>query len=261
MAESLGEIVEHRDLLYMLTWRDIKARYKQSVMGFFWAILMPLVIVGAGMLVRLAMSVSSKHQINFADFSGIVVKSLPWAFFVGAIKFGTSSIVGNSNLVTKIYFPREVFPLAAVLASLFDAAIASSVTILLLILGRVGVSMQLLWVPLILALIVVFTAAMAMLLSCGNLFFRDVKYLVDVLLTFGIFFTPVFYDARSLGKWAPFLLVNPLSSLLEALNNVVVLHEAPSFSWLGYAALCAVIELFGAWVIFDRAEATFAENI
>ena len=223
---------------------------------------MPLVIVGAGMLVRLAMSVSSKHQINFADFSGIVVKSLHWTFFVGAIKFGTSSIVGNSNLVTKIYFPREVFPLAAVLARPFDAAIASSVTILLLILGRVGVSMQLLWVPLILALIVVFTAAMAMLLSCGNLFFRDVKYLVDVLLTFrGLSSRRCFTTRDRWGNGRPFLLVNPLSSPLEALNNVVVLHEAPSFSWLGYAALCAVIELFGAWVIFDRAEATFAENI
>jgi homopolymeric O-antigen transport system permease protein len=261
LAESLREIVEYRDLLYMLTWRDIKARYKQSVMGFFWAVLMPLVIVGAGMLVRVAMSVGSKHHVNFADLSGIALKSLPWAFFVGAIKFGTSSLVGNPNLVTKIYFPREVFPLAAVLASLFDAAIASSVTILLLVLGRVGISLQLLWVPLILALIVVFTAALGMLLSCANLFFRDVKYLVDVLLTFGIFFTPVFYDARSLGKWAPLLLVNPLSSFLEALNNVVVLHQAPSFGWLGYAGSCAVIGLFGAWVIFDRAEATFAENI
>lgn len=261
MAESFYEVVQYRDLLYMLTWRDIKARYKQSMMGFFWAILMPLLIVGAGVLVQLAFSMTSGRHINLAALSSIALKSLPWAFFVSAIKFGTSSMVGNPNLVTKIYFPREVFPLAAVLASLFDATIASSVIIVLLVVGRVGISVQLLWVPLILVLIVLFTASLTMFLSCANLFFRDVKYLVDVAMTFGIFFTPVFYNARMLGKWAPLLLLNPLGSLLEALNNTVVLHQPPSLYWLGYAAAWATLGLLAAWRIFDRAEASFAEAI
>jgi lipopolysaccharide transport system permease protein len=261
VSESLRELVRCRDLLYMLTWRDIKARYKQSVMGYFWAILMPVLIIAAGMLVRVAFSLRSKNHADFAVLASIALKSLPWGFFVNAIKFATNSMVGNPNLVTKIYFPREVFPLASVLASLFDATIASSVIILLLIVGHVGISIQLLWVPLILALIVVFTAGLAMLLSCANLFFRDVKYLVDVVLMFGIFFTPVFYDARMLGKWEPLILLNPLSCLLEALNSTVVLRQAPQFRWLGYAACWSVVGLIAAWLIFDRAEATFAENI
>ena len=261
VAESLREIVQYRDLLYMLTWRDIKTRYKQSVMGFFWAILMPVLIIAAGMLVRMAFALGSKHHSDFTLLSSIALKSLPWAFFVGAIKFATNSMVGNANLVTKIYFPREVFPLASVLASLFDAAVASSATIVLLVLGRVGISVQLLWVPLILVLIVSFTAGLGMLLSCANLFFRDVKYLVDIVLMFGIFFTPVFYDARMLGKWEPLILLNPLSSLLEALNSAVILHQAPSFTWLAYAACCSISGLVAAWVIFDHAEAAFAENI
>ncbi|HXH51319.1 MAG TPA: ABC transporter permease [Terriglobia bacterium] len=261
ISESFDEVLQYRDLLYMLTWRDIKARYKQSMMGFFWAILMPLLIVGAGILVRFAFSMSSGHHINVTDISGIALKSLPWAFFVGAIKFGTNSMVSNPNLVTKIYFPREVFPLAAVLASLFDAVIASSVVIVLLIVSGVGASVQLLWVPLILVLIVLFTAALAMFLSCANLFFRDVKYLVDVTMTFGIFFTPVFYDASMLHKWAPLVLLNPLGALLEALNSAVILHQAPSLPWLGYAAAWAILGLLAAWRIFDRAEASFAETI
>jgi ABC-type polysaccharide/polyol phosphate export permease len=203
LTESLHELLQYRDLLYMFTWRDIKARYKQSMMGFFWAILMPLLIVGAGVLVRIAFLMTSGNHINFSDLSSIALKSLPWAFFVSAVKFGTQSMLSNTNLVTKIYFPREVLPLAAVLASLFDTTIASSVVIVLLILGRVGVTIHLLWVPLILGLIILFTAALTMFLSCANVFFRDVKYLVDVLLTFGIFFTPVFYEARMIGKWAP----------------------------------------------------------
>jgi ABC-type polysaccharide/polyol phosphate export permease len=261
VAESLREILQYRELLYMLTWRDIKARYKQSAMGFLWAILMPVLIVAAGMLLRIAFSLDSKHQADFRLVSSIALKSLPWAFFVGAIKFATNSIVVNANLVTKIYFPRELFPLASVLASLFDAAIASSVTIILLVLGRVGISLQLLWVPLILALIVLFTSGLGMSLSCANLFFRDAKYLVDIVLMFGIFFTPVFYDARMLGKWEPLILLNPLSSLLEALNSVVILHQAPSFTWLAYAACCSIVGLVAAWVMFDHAEPAFAESI
>lgn len=261
LADSLGELAHYRGLLYMLTWRDIRARYKQSMMGFFWAVLMPLLIVGAGLLVRVAFSVKSGEHIPVAEIAAIALKSLPWAFFISAVKFGTNSMVSNPNLVTKIYFPREVFPLAAVLASLFDATIASSVVVLLLAIARVGVSWQLLWAPLLLLLIVVFTLAVAMLFSCANLFFRDVKYLVDVLLTFGIFFTPVFYDAHSLGKWAPLLLLNPLGTLLQSLSDVVIHHAAPSGGWLEYAAAATLGGLYCAWRIFDRAEVSFAESI
>lgn len=257
----LRELIRYRDLLLMLTQRDIRIRYKQSVMGFLWAILMPLLIVGAGILVRFAYSMNSGQTVNLADLASVSLKSLPWAFFVSGIKFGTGSLVGNSNLVTKIYFPREVFPIAAVLASLFDAAIASAVIIPLLVLANLGVSIYLLWMPVLLILTILLVTGLAMFLSCANLFFRDVKYIVDVLLTFGIFFTPVFYDARMLGKWAPLLLINPLGALLEAMNDVVVRHQAPSYPWLAYAACSAVLGLMISWWIFHRAEASFAENI
>lgn len=110
MGEALRELSQYRGLLYMLTWRDIKARYKQSAMGFLWAVLMPLLIVGAGLLVKVAYSMSSGKGVNYADLAPIALKSLPWAFFLSAVKFGTNSMVSNPNLVTKIYFPREVFP-------------------------------------------------------------------------------------------------------------------------------------------------------
>lgn len=260
-TNKLKELYDYRDLLLTLTRRDITIRYKQSVMGFFWAVLMPLLIVGAGILVRFAFSVSSGRQINFTEVASIALKSIPWAFFVSAIKFGTNSLVANSSLVTKIYFPREVFPIAAVLASLFDATIASSVVIVLLVVAEVGVSVQLLWVPVILGLIILFTFALSMFLSCANLFFRDVKYLVDVVMSFGIFFTPVFYDARMLGKWEPVALLNPIGALLETLNNAVILHHGPSPFWLVYAACWAVLGTLAAWQIFDRAEVSFAESI
>jgi len=197
----------------------------------------------------------------FAELASVSVKSLPWAFFVGSIRFATNSLVGRSNLVTKIYFPREVLPLSSVLGNLFDFSIATTVLILIFAIARIGVSIYLLWLPFLLILLILFTSGLSMLLSCANLFFRDVKYIVEVILTFGIFFTPVFYEAKMFGKWAPILLLNPIGSILEGINDVVVLHCQPDFFWLIYASCWAIIGFFVSWKIFDNLEPSFAENI
>ena len=246
MRGLVSELLEYRDLLFMLTWKDIRIRYKQSVMGFFWAISMPVLIVTAGVLVKEAFAMFSGKALDLTDVASLSVKALPWAFFIGAIRFATNSLTSNSNLVTKIYFPREILPISAVLASLFDFAVASGALVVILAAARVGVSIHLAWVPLLLALLILLAAGVGMLLSCGNLFFRDVKYIVEVFLTFGIFFAPVFYDTKMLGKWGPLILLNPVSPILEAMNDVIVLHNSPNYFWLGYA---------GAWALFGPATA------
>jgi len=110
-------------------------------------------------------------------------------------------------------------------------------------------------------LLIFLTVGLGMFLSCANLFFRDVKYIVEVILTFGIFFTPVFYEAKLFGKWENVLLMNPIGSILEAINDVVVLHQPPNLYWVGYSAIWAVGGLFAAWTIFHKSEFSFAENI
>jgi len=256
-----NELVSHKHLLFMLTWRDIKIKYKQSVMGFLWAILMPVLIVTAGVIVKKAFSILSGVPLQLSDIASVSVKALPWAFFIGSIRFATISLTTNLNLVTKVYFPREVFPLSAVLAHLFDFAIASAALVIILTLAGIGISVHLLWLPLLLILLILLTSGISMFLACANLFFRDVKYLVEVMLTFGIFFTPVFYETSMFGKWAPLLLLNPVGFLLEAINSVVVLHKSPDLFWLTYTACWAVMGFLAAWKIFDRAEPAFAENI
>ncbi len=103
--------------------------------------------------------------------------------------------------------------------------------------------------------------SISLLLACVNLFFRDVKYIVEVLLTFGIFFTPVFYEASMFGEWESIILLNPIACILEAINSVVVLHQAPDPFWLAYSAIWSVLGLLVSWSIFHRAEFAFAENI
>jgi lipopolysaccharide transport system permease protein len=261
MRLMVSELINYRHLLFTLAWRDIKVRYKQSVMGFLWAILMPMLIIIAGVVIRVAFSMGSGRGFDHTALASVALKSAPWAFFISGIRFATSSLTGNSSLITKIYFPREIFPVSAVLASLFDFAVALGAVVIILAGIQVGVSVYVLWAPVILFLLFLLAVSIGMLLSCANLFFRDVKYLVDVFLTFGILFTPVFYDARMFGKWAPVLLLNPVGAILEELNTVVVLHRPPDPLWLAYAACWAVLGFPIAWRIFDRTEPAFAESI
>lgn len=261
MPHTLRELLDHRDLLYMITWRDIKVKYKQSMMGLLWAIFMPLVIVGAGLIVRSAFAQVSGTPLALSDLTAVTVKAVPWAFFVSALRFGTNSLVANTHLVTKIYLPRLVFPLAAVGSQLLDFVVAGIVVSVFLLVVGVGLSVHLLWLPLLVGLLIVLAASLTILLSAASLFLRDVKYLVEVCLTFAIFFTPVFYDATLFGDWAPLLLLNPVSPLLEGLASTVIWHRAPSLPWLLYSGAVTAGLFMGALVLFKQLEPLFAESV
>ena len=252
---------QYKDILTMLTWRDIRVRYKQSIMGFAWAILMPVLIVGSGLIVMVAFAALSGKPISKLDVLSVAVKSVPWAFFVGAIRFSTNSLVMNKELVSKIYFPREILPFASVLANLFDFIVAGAVLSIVLVVLGIGASIYLLWLPVILAMLLLLSAGLGILLACANLFFRDVKYLVEVVLTYGIFFTPVFYSANALGKYGKLLLLNPVGPILESIRNVVILHRSPDLRWLAYSAAWSVIGFLISWKLFQKAEPSFAESV
>jgi lipopolysaccharide transport system permease protein len=261
VIDALRELLRNRELLYMITWREIRIRYKQSVMGVLWAVLMPVIITCAGLVVRVAASRVSGRPITGADIGGIGVKALPWAFFVSALRFGTASLTGNSSLVTKIKFPRLIFPLSSVLTSLFDMAIAIPVLIVFLPFAGVGASLTVLWVPVLLLILVIFTAGLCILFSAANLFFRDVKYLVEVVLTFAIFFTPVLYDASLAGKWRDILMLNPIAPLLEGLISSVILDRQPDLAWVAYSAGVSLLIFWCGVVFFRRLEPRFAESV
>lgn len=261
MRQALRELFARRDLLYMIAWREIKIRYKQSVMGFMWAILLPAMIVMAGIIVRYGMSTLSGKPISGQEIAGITVKGLVWAFFVGALRFSSTSLIANPNLVTKIYMPREIFPLASILAQLLDFAVASTLVIVIFLVTRLGVSWQLLWVPLLLAITISLAAGWALIISAGCLFFRDVKYLVEVFVTFAIFITPVFYDVEMFKKWENVLMLNPLAPLIEGLEKCIVYGSAPSLPWVAYSGAVAMVSLVAGFYFFKRWEPAFAESI
>ena len=279
LREVIADFRSYRELIYQLTLRDIRIRYKQAVMGLGWAILMPALIVLAGLCVRYAMANVGGTSLDTGEVLGMVVKALGWAFFVGAISFSTVTLIANITLVTKVYFPREVLPLSSTLAQTFDSAIGVSVLVVLLAVMDVQLTAAIFWAPVLALLLFLFTLALALILSCANLFFRDVKYIVQVLLTFGIFFTPVLFEPAMFGpNGARLLMLNPLSPLLEGLRlSLVAGHDllqplivasakgeailAWSPWYLAYSAAWSVGALLGGMVLFHRLEFVFAEYV
>jgi lipopolysaccharide transport system permease protein len=273
LREIAAELAQCRDLVQQLTLRDIRVRYKQAVFGFAWALLIPAAVVLAGMAVRVAFAYASGRELDLTQLGGMAVKAVPWAFFVGCLSSGTASLISNLSLVTKIYFPREVLPLSSVLAQSFDSFIGLVLVALMLPFLGVTFSVQLLWVPVLLALLWCLALAAALFLSCANLFFRDVKYLVQVFLTFGIFVTPVILDAPMFGaQGSRIMMLNPVAPILEGLRlSVVSRHDllepllAPAgfLFWrpwyLAYAAVWSLGGLLASAVVFHRAERRFAE--
>jgi len=261
MIRMLRTLRRHRDLLYMLSRRDITVKYKQSIMGILWAILMPMLITAAGVVVKAAMAQMSGRSVAMLDVLPVAVKAAPWAFFVASIRFATQSLSGNHNLVTKIAFPRAVFPLSAVASQLFDFLIASAVIAVIFVFTPITPTLQLLWLPVLLGLLVAQVVGLALLLSSANLFFRDVKYLVEVVLTFAVFFTPVFYSVDAFGERGKLLLLNPIAPILEGLDRVIVRGVAPDPMWTIYAAGWAVVLLVVTPAVFLKLEPKFAESV
>jgi lipopolysaccharide transport system permease protein len=257
---SVRELYRRRDLLYVFTWREIRLKYKQSVMGMLWAILMPIVIVSAGLTVRYVFARLGGTVLQRDDFILVSVKAVPWAFFVSSIRFASNSLISNSNLVSKIYMPREIFPVASVLSQLMDFAVASAVLAVIFTIVGVHVSAGLLWTPVLVVLLVLLSAGVGIFLSAAALFFRDVKYIVEVILTFAIFFTPVFYEVTFFGRWSTALLLNPVAPLLEGLGAAATGRPMPAPGWILYSAVVAVGACLLSLAFFKKVEPYFAES-
>jgi len=248
-ARILAEVWEARDLVAQFVRRDLTIRYTQAVMGVAWAVLMPMLIVGAGVMFRIVLATLSNTHVEGTSIASIAAKALPWAFFAGALSMATQSIIGNANLIGKVYFPREALPLSTVLAQCPDLVIGLLLVTIILPFVGVGVSWSALWVVPILVLLVAFTTGVSLLLSCANLFFRDVKYIVQVVLNFGVFATPVFFEPQMLGrKGGAIMLALPLSPLIEGLDIAMVRGQS-LLSTVAVSTAKGVLVVWSPWML------------
>ena len=258
VAEMFREQVEYRELLAQMTKRDLLLRYKQTVMGVGWAIFMPLLntAVFSVIFVRVAPMNTGVPYPLFA-YCGL----WSWNFLASSLRFSVTSLTGNTSLVTKVYFPREIFPFSAVAVCFVDFVVGATVLIALMLYYGVSPGGTILALPLVIAVHVIFTTGVALLLAMANLFYRDVKYLFEVALTVWMFATSVVYPTELVGGRLGFVLsLNPMTPIIDAYRAVLLRNQWPSEGFL-VAGAVSVVLLFASWLAFHRAEYAFAENI
>ena len=252
------EQVEYRELLATIARRDLMLRYKQTAMGIGWAVCMPLLntVVFSVIFMRVA-PVDTPVAYPLFAFCGLTA----WNFSASALRFALNSLTANPSLVTKVYFPREIFPFSAVLVALADFAVASVMLAVLMAYYRVDLSWTILLVPVVVAVHVAFTAAVALFLSMANLFYRDVKYLFEIGLSVWMFATSVVYPLDRIGGWlGAALALNPMTPIIDAYRNVLLLGQWPPAAFGGAAAV-TVVALAATWWLFHHSEFEFAESL
>jgi ABC-type polysaccharide/polyol phosphate export permease len=259
LREMVVEQHQYRELLLSMTTRDLLLRYKQTFMGFAWAVFTPLLntVVFSVIFMRVAPIETGMPYPVFA-YCGL----LTWNFFASSLRFSVGSLTNNANLVTKVYFPREILPLSAVIVSLVDFAVASVILAGLMLYYGIGISHAVFFLPVVLLVHVAFTAGISLFLAMANLFYRDVKYLFEVVITVWMFATSVLYPIQLVGgRVGEVLKANPMSAIIDAYRAVLLRGELPDPGSFGYASLAAIVTLAVGWLVFHRAEFQFAENV
>jgi homopolymeric O-antigen transport system permease protein len=258
LHEILHEQLEFKELLYQITARDLVLRYKQTAMGFAWALLTPALntVVFSIIFMRVA-PIGTRVPYPLFAYSGLVA----WNFTASALRFAVVSLTANSNLVTKVYFPREIFPFSAIAVSLVDSAVATIPVIAMMVYYHVAPGPTVALLPFVVVVQLAFTAVLALALSMANLFYRDVKYLFEVVLTVWMFASAVVYPVDALGGALGVIMrANPMTVIVDAYRNVLLYGRPmdPSFAWVAAATLVA---LPSVWILFHRSEFQFAERI
>ena len=256
---ELKDLWHHRELFYMLAWRDVKVRYKQSALGITWVILQPLLtmIIFTVLFGRLARIPSEGEPYAIFSYAGL----LPWTFFSSAVATSANSLVNSSNIITKVYFPRLLIPAAAIGAALVDLAIAS--LLLLVIMPLYGASFHLsmmMFFPLF-ALTAIIAAAVGIYASALNVKYRDIRHALPFAIQIWMYVTPVIYPVSFLPqRWRWLLVLNPLSGIIEGCRAAIFEHP---FDWQALAASAAIAAglFMTAAYSFRRLERQFADVI
>lgn len=256
---DVQEAILHRELLGFLIWRDIKIRYRQTLLGGVWAILQPLVAMIIFTLVfnRLAGVHSDGPPYPLFAFAGLV----PWTFFSNGVSQSSNSLIANQQLVSKVYFPRVFIPVGSISALLVDLTLSLGILFCMMVKYHWSLTNQVLWLPLFVVTAFLATCGIGLITSALNVSFRDVKYAVPFLIQMGIFVTPVIYPIRYVpARWQAWLGLNPMAGVVLGFRSALL---GSPFQWsVIRVSLVVAIVLFAAGLlVFRRMERRFADVI
>jgi len=260
VALRLQELWEYRELLSFLAWRDIKVRYTQTVLGIAWAIIQPFftMVVFTLFFGKLAQIPSDGVPYPVFSYTALV----PWTFFANGLTQTSNSLVGNANLLKKVYFPRLAMPVAAVLSGVIDFAFAFLVLLGIMFYYGVVPSLNLLWLPLFLLLALVTALGVGLWLSAMNVQFRDVRYAVPFLIQLWLFASPIAYSSNLVPeRWRPLYGLNPMVGVIEGFRWALLGTTSLSWRDLAISAMIAFLLLLSGALYFRRMEKTFADIV
>ncbi len=256
---GLRELWEYHELLYFFVWRDIKVRYKQTVLGFLWAIIQPFLTMVVFSLFFGRLAGISSDGIPYPIFTYTAL--LPWIFFANGLNQASKNLVGNANLITKIYFPRLIIPFSSIISGLLDFAIAFTVLLGMMLFYEIRPSAAIIWLPLFLLLALVTSLGVSLWLSAMNVRYRDIGYIVPFLIQIWLFSTPVAYPSSLLSEpWRTLYAINPMVGVVEGFRWALLGNNPPGLM-LGVSTIVSIFLLISGLYYFKRMERTFADTI
>ena len=258
MIKYFRTLLQYRELLYFLTLREIKAKYKQTVLGVAWAVLQPLVLIGVFTVVFSHFARLPSDGTPYAMFSYCAL--LPWQFFAGVMSRGTSSLLSHQGLVQKVYFPREIIPFAVVASAIVDFAIGGIIFWGLLWFYGIPWTIQSLLILPVFAVQVCFVVGLVLILSPLNVFFRDIGLLLPLIIQVWMYATPIIYPMSLVPeRLRPFYALNPMAGIIEAYRKLLLHGTAPEFTSLSIAAVVSCVTLVAGLRYFKRVEFKLAD--
>ena len=257
---KLRELWEYRELLYFLVWRDIKVRYKQTALGASWAIIQPFftMVVFSIFFGHLAKVPSDGIPYPIFSFAALV----PWTFFASGLNQSSNSLVGSGTLISKVYFPRLIIPLASVFSGIVDFAIAFLVMLAMMLYYGLIPTLNVIWLPLFLLLALVTSLGVGLWLSALNVEYRDVRYVVPFITQFWMLATPIAYPSSLLHEpWRTIYGLNPMVGVVEGFRWALLRSNAAPGPLIAVSSAAAVLILITGAFYFRRMEKTFADIV
>jgi lipopolysaccharide transport system permease protein len=261
IALNLRDLWLYRELIFFLTWRDVKVRYKQAVLGVAWAILQPVTtMIIFSVILGYLLKVPTDNDIPYPVFSYVAL--LPWQLFANALTRSGGSLVGSANLITKVYFPRLVIPISSLGASLVDFLFSFLVLIGLMVFYKIQITWNVLWLPLFLLFALATAFAVGLWLSALNVQYRDVQQMIGPIVSAWMYASPVVYSASIIpsAKWQVVYALNPMAGVIQGFRWALLGTKPPDISLLVSIGVVLVL-LVGGLFFFKRMERVFADIV
>ncbi len=258
MLKKIKEITIYKELLFNLTSKELKLKYKNSALGFFWSFLNPLL-----MLTVYTFAFRFIMKVQIENYSLVLLAGLlPWNFFNASVQGSTMSLVNNSQLIKKVYFPREIIPLSLIMSNFVNFLMTLIVLFAAMMLFGVPLGINILMLPVVLILLVMFTTGLSLMLSVLNVYYRDISHFTEILFMAWIYLTPVIYSFSMIPeKYRVFLMLNPMTLVVELIRDTTIRNVFPDLKFLIALIIVASITLAVGQGVFTKLERDIAERI